>query len=104
MCKIIENTVYYIKKAQLSTPIYEAHYGEYPFDVVSFSPQINIEEKKEEEKAANVDNNKKKDSASAKSSSSSSVKSSKSTSTDGVVKKYDTQKRQWITVDKNANK
>ena len=105
MCKIIENTVYYIKKAQLSTPVYEAHYGEYPFDVVSFSPQINIEEKKEEEKAANVDNNKEKDSASAKSNNSSEVKiSSENSNTSMVVKEYNPQNRQWVTVDKNANK
>ena len=70
ICKVIGRTLYYIKKGVLSSPVYEAHYREYPFGLISFSPQINIEEKKDEEKSSDIDDNKSKDTATAKPSSS----------------------------------
>ena len=48
MCKLINGTIYYTKKGILSTPVADVHYREFPYEVLSFKPQINKETKREE--------------------------------------------------------
>lgn len=55
MCKLIGDTLYYVKKGTLSTPSCTLYYRKYPFDVVSFSPKINKETKSVEVESSNVD-------------------------------------------------
>lgn len=43
MCKLIGDTLYYVKKGILATPKVHLYYKEYPFTVRSFSPKINKE-------------------------------------------------------------
>lgn len=45
MCKLIGDTLYYVKKGTMSAPSCTLYYRRYPFDVVSFSPKINKETK-----------------------------------------------------------
>lgn len=68
MCKLIGRTIYYIKKGVLSNPVYEATYREYPYDLISFSPSINIEQKTEKTEKKDVDKDKNIDSSSVASS------------------------------------
>ena len=95
ICKVIGRTLYYIKKGVLSSPVYEAHYREYPFDLISFSPQINIEEKKDEEKSSDIDDNKSKDTATAKPSSSSPPVQKSSPTSKGESVAYDWESDSW---------
>lgn len=55
MCKLIGDTIYYIKRGVISTPVLECTYKEYPWDLVSFTPQINTETKKEEIEEEDID-------------------------------------------------
>lgn len=48
LCKMIGNTIHYEKKGLLSDPVTTVGYKTYPFDVMSFSPQINKETRQEE--------------------------------------------------------
>lgn len=48
LCKLIGNTIHYEKKGLLSDPVTAVGYKTYPFDVMSFSPQINKETRQEE--------------------------------------------------------
>ena len=48
MCKLIGDTLYYVKKGILQSPSAILHYKEFPYDIISFKPQINKEDKKEE--------------------------------------------------------
>ena len=48
MCKLIGDTIYYIKKGLLDKPVSELAYREYPYSVMSFSPKINKETRQEE--------------------------------------------------------
>lgn len=54
LCKLIGTTLHYEKKGLLSDPIATVGYKTYPFDVISFSPQINKETKQEEVKSADI--------------------------------------------------
>ena len=54
MCKLIGNTLIYKKKGLLSDPVSTLHYKEYPYDVISFSPQINKETRQEEISVADI--------------------------------------------------
>lgn len=54
MCKLVDKTLYYVKKGILKKPSATLKYREYPFDVVSFKPQINKETKKEEVESADI--------------------------------------------------
>lgn len=58
MCKLADNTIIYKKKGLLNTPVITLGYKTFPFDVVSFSPQINKETHKEKVSDGNVDDNK----------------------------------------------
>ena len=57
LCKLVKQTIYYIKKGVLSNPVYEATYREYPYDLLSFSPSINVEQKTEKTEKSEVDTN-----------------------------------------------
>lgn len=48
MCKLVGDTVYYIKKGLLANPVSTLAYREVPYSVISFSPQINKETRQEE--------------------------------------------------------
>lgn len=64
MCKLIDGTLYYVKKGLLNEAVADLHYRQAPYDVISFKPQINKETKKEEVASSNIDtSNKKVDSA-----------------------------------------
>ena len=55
MCKLIGTHIVYKKKGLLQTPVTDLGYKTYPFDVMSFSPQINKETRQEEVTYSNVD-------------------------------------------------
>lgn len=55
MCKLVGNTLYYVKKGLIKDPTSTLYYKKYPYDVVSFSPRINKETIKEEVVSSNVD-------------------------------------------------
>lgn len=54
MCKLVGKTLYYKKKGLISTPVATVHYKEYPYDVVSFNPQINRESVEVESEASDI--------------------------------------------------
>ena len=54
MCKVKGTHIVYKKKGLLQTPITDIGYKTYPFDVISFTPQINKETHQEEVTSANV--------------------------------------------------
>lgn len=69
MCKLIGNTLYYVKKGVLKDPSSTVYYKKFPFDVISFTPKINKETIQEETSSADINtNNKTVDSAKANSS------------------------------------
>lgn len=47
MCKVIDKTVHYKKMGVLKTPVATFKYREYPYDIISFSPQVTKEDVKE---------------------------------------------------------
>ena len=54
MCKLIGDTIYYVKKGMLKNAVASLQYGKSPYDVVSFKPQINKETKKEEVESSDI--------------------------------------------------
>ena len=57
MCKLIGDTLYYVKKGLLNNAVAELHYRSAPYDVISFKPQINKETKKEEVSSSDINTN-----------------------------------------------
>lgn len=57
MCKLIGDTLYYVKKGVLQNSSATLNYRKAPYDVVSFKPQINKETKKEEVESADINTN-----------------------------------------------
>lgn len=57
MCKLVGNTLYYVKKGILKDPSHSLYYKKFPYDVISFSPKINKETKKEEVSSADINTN-----------------------------------------------
>lgn len=57
MCKLIGDTLYYVKKGILKEPVASLHYREYPHDIISFKPQINKETRKEEVTSSDINTN-----------------------------------------------
>lgn len=53
-CKLIGDTIYYCKQGLLNDPVVNLTYRKYPFDLLSFKPQITIEDKKEEESTSDI--------------------------------------------------
>lgn len=107
MCKLIGDTLYYVKKGILKDPSTTLYYKKFPYDVVSFSPKINKETIQEETSSADINTDTKKvDSAKATSSSTSrdvqgeAVKTSSSptgSSSKSVSKVYDPKTGTWRT-------
>ena len=54
MCKLIGDTLYYVKKGILDNPTATVYYRKFPYDVISFSPKINKETKQEEVTSADI--------------------------------------------------
>lgn len=50
ICKLIGDTIYYVKRGMLSKPVRSLSYKQYPFEIQSFKPQINKETKEMEYK------------------------------------------------------
>lgn len=48
MCKLVGDTLYYVKKGVLKDPTTTAYYKKFPYDVMSFNPKINKETRQEE--------------------------------------------------------
>lgn len=54
MCKLVGNTLYYVKKGVLKDPVSTVYYKKFPYDVISFSPKINKETKQVEVNSADI--------------------------------------------------
>lgn len=54
MAKLVDNTVYYVKKGLLKTPSASFSYKIYPFSITSFTPRINKETVQEEVSSGNI--------------------------------------------------
>lgn len=54
MCKLVGNTIIYRKKGLLNASKQTLYYKKYPFDVISFSPQITKETRQEEITKSNI--------------------------------------------------
>lgn len=59
MCKLVGDTLYYVKKGILKEPTSTLYYKKFPYDVVSFTPKINKETKQEEVTSADINTNNK---------------------------------------------
>ena len=109
MCKVKGTHIVYKKKGLLQTPITDIGYKTYPFDVISFTPQINKETRQEEVTSANVgtdtkayesytanDGNVSRDvqGESVKTTSSAALNDTSNNDTDNMV--YDPTKREWV--------
>lgn len=109
MCKVIGTKIVYKKKGLLQTPVTDIGYRTYPFDVISFTPQINKETRQEEVTSANVgtetkayeshtanDGNVSRDvqGESVKTTSSAALNDTSNTDTANMV--YDPAKREWV--------
>ena len=57
MCKLIGDTLYYVKKGILKNASSTLHYRKTPYDIISFKPQINKETKKEEVTSSDINTN-----------------------------------------------
>jgi len=60
MCKLVGDTLYYVKKGMLKDPTSTLYYKRFPYDVVSFSPRINKETILEEVTSSDIDTSDKK--------------------------------------------
>lgn len=85
-CRLVGNTIYYVKKGKLGTPVMTLHYLDYPHEIQSFSPKVNTETRQEETQTKTVTNSKKTTTGS----SSSTTSKSSSTSSSKTSKKKDT--------------
>lgn len=108
MCKVVGTTIIYKKKGLLQSPVADIGYKTYPFDVKSFSPQINKETHKEEVTSANVNTSDKTnesytatDSNVSRDVQGESIKTTDSSSLNDKINDtsnmvYDPEKREWI--------
>lgn len=55
MCKLIGDTLYYVKKGLLKDPSATLYYRKFPYDIISFSPKINKETILEEVTSSDID-------------------------------------------------
>ena len=60
ICKLIGDTIYYVKLGVVKEPISTLYYKKYPYDVISFSPRISKETILEEVESSNIDTSNKK--------------------------------------------
>lgn len=54
MCKLIGDTLHYVKKGILSNPVAKISYRKKPHDLISFKPQINKETRREEVESSDI--------------------------------------------------
>ena len=54
MCKLIGDTLYYVKKGVVKDPTSTLYYKKYPYDIISFRPRINKETILEEATSSDV--------------------------------------------------
>ena len=107
MCKLVGDTLYYVKKGVLKDPTSTLYYKKFPYDVVSFSPRINKETIKQEASASDIDtSNKKVDSYTATNDNTSrdtqgdsmeTTSSPTGSSTQTTGKTYDPKTGNWVT-------
>lgn len=98
MCKLVGDTIYYVKKGLLENPVSTLAYRLYPYSVISFSPQINKETRQEEVEKANIDDNKTPESSKATDGNTPRDTQGdpvKTGGTGGGAMKYDAEKRTW---------
>ena len=106
ICKLVKDTIYYVKRGILKDPTSTLYYRKFPYDVVSFSPQINKETRqvsvtesnintsdKSVDKATATDNNTSRDTSGEPVKSTSDVSGGSTPS-----KKYNPQTGQWEVV------
>lgn len=79
-CRLVGNTIYYVKKGKISSSVMTLHYLEYPHEIINFTPQINTETRQEDTGSSSVSNSKSTSSSSSSSSSSRGSSSSGSSS------------------------
>ena len=97
---LVGDTFYYVKKGKLSkTPTNTLTYGKYPYDIISFSPQINVETIEEQSGSTNT-KKKTSNTSSSKTSQSSTQDSSKedkskSKKDSSVSHRYSTSSKTW---------
>lgn len=96
MCKLVDDTIYYVKKGILGTPSAKLYYGSYPYDIVSFKPQINKETKKEEVTKSDINtNDKTEDSATSNDSNTNRDNQGDPVNTSTKVRVYDPKTGEW---------
>ncbi len=114
MCKLIGNTLTYVKKGLLASPSATVYYKDKSYDVINFSPRINKETRLEEVTAADINTDTKKTTSAVANNSNTarevqgepvktnskptSPTSSSSGSTPVKSYKYDPKTGQWIAV------
>ena len=101
-CKLIGNTIYYVKKGILKSPKATVSYKKGDFDVISFSPKINKETRQESIDKADINTDTKTtDSATASDSTTAREvqgKSVQTTSTPSKGYKYNPKTGRWVLV------
>lgn len=103
---LVGDTFYYIRKGKISKSKITLTYGKYPFDMLSFKPQINKETIKKEVKSSKVKKNKKVSSSTTKDNKNRTTDSKKTTKNNSGSKKsttthkYDPKTKKWTTVTK----
>lgn len=53
-CKLIGDTIHYKKQGLIQDPVVGLTYRKFPYDLLSFSPQITIEDKKQDEETSDI--------------------------------------------------
>lgn len=90
MCKLIGNTLYYVKMGTLKNePSCSLYYKESPYDIKSFTPKINKETMQEESEVSDISADTKVEETSKGSTTSDSITGSKVTTTSSVTKNAD---------------
>lgn len=96
MCKLVGDTIYYTKKGLLSNSVAALAYRKKPYDVISFSPQINKETRQEKVNNSNISDSKTTEVGTADENTPRDTQGdSVSTSTASGSMKYDADKRTW---------
>lgn len=110
-CRLVGDTIYYVKKGKISSSVMTLHYLEYPHEIIDFSPQINTETRQEDTGTSSVSDNKtttkttdtsgnntsgNSSDSSAKSSTKTTGNNTNNTSTKKPTKTYDPVKKKWI--------
>lgn len=96
MCKLVGDTLYYVKKGILKEESTTVYYKKSPFDVVSFRPRINKETKLEETSHADINaDDKEIDSAVADDGTARDVQGEAVKTSSTPVRIFDNETRQW---------